>query len=282
MPTFLAPDGTELSYSVQGEGSPLVCVPGGPMRASAYLGNLGGLSGSRQLIMLDLRGTGRSAVPADPASYRCDHLTDDVGALLDHLGVGRADLLAHSAGANIAVQYAGRHPQRISKLILIAPSARAAGLAPDQAARRAVAELRRGEPWFAAAAAAWERIATGTATDGDWSAIAPFYYGRWDAAAQAHDAAGETQVNEEAANVFGADGAFDPPALRADLAEFHAPVFVLAGGVDLQWPSAVVGELARLFPIARFVVQPDAGHYPWLDDSSWFVRAVTAFLDGQV
>jgi pimeloyl-ACP methyl ester carboxylesterase len=36
---------------------------------------------------------------------------------------------------------------------------------------------------------------------------------------------------------------------------------------------------AALFPSAMFVVQPDAGHSPWLDDASWFQSAVTSFLD---
>jgi len=278
MPTFRARDGTELAYAVHGEGAPLVCVPGGPMRASAYLGTLGGLSASRQLIMLDLRGTGRSGLPADPASYRCDRLTDDVGAMLDQLGVGNVDLLAHSAGANIAVQYATRYPERIGKLALITPSGRAAGLAPDQGARQAVITLRRGEPWFGDAAAAFERLDAGAGTDEDEDAIAPFFYGRWDAIARAHSAACETQVNEDAAAAFGSDGAFDPPALRAALAEFGSPVLVLAGGVDLQWPPAVLAEFAGLFPAARFLVQPDAGHYPWLDDATGFVAAVTTFL----
>jgi proline iminopeptidase len=80
MPAFCAADGTELAYHVQGEGIPLLCVPGGAMRASAYLGDLGGLSAHRQLIMLDLRGTGDSAIPEDPGSYRCDRLVDDVAA----------------------------------------------------------------------------------------------------------------------------------------------------------------------------------------------------------
>jgi hypothetical protein len=44
MPAFTAPDGTELAYHVVGEGEPLLCLPGGPMRASAYLGDLGGLA----------------------------------------------------------------------------------------------------------------------------------------------------------------------------------------------------------------------------------------------
>jgi hypothetical protein len=40
------------------------------MQDSVYLGDLGGLTARRSLIRLDLRGTGHSATPADPASYR--------------------------------------------------------------------------------------------------------------------------------------------------------------------------------------------------------------------
>ena len=124
MPSLHAADGTELAYHVQGDGVPLVCLPGGPGRASAYLGDLGGLSARRRLVMLDMRGTGMSAVPADPASYRCDHLVGDVVSLRDHLGLDRFDLLGHSAGANVAVQYAAGHPGSLGKLVLITPSGR--------------------------------------------------------------------------------------------------------------------------------------------------------------
>ena len=280
MPAFRAGDGTELAYHVQGDGAPLVCLPGGPMRDSAYFGDLGGLSASRRLITLDLRGTGQSAVPADPASYRCGRLVDDVAALQDHLGPDRMDLLGHSAGANIATRYAARYPGQVSKLALITPSTRAVGLAPSSEMRREIVNLRRAEPWFAEGAAAFDRLQSGSDTDEDWDAVAPFFYGRWDATAQAHSAANEEQVNEEAAAVFVGPGSFDPEATRAALAAFTSPVQVLAGEVDVNTPPRLAAELATLFPDARLAVQPGAGHYPWLDDPAWFTSAVTAFLDG--
>jgi proline iminopeptidase len=279
MPTFYAADGTELAYHVQGEGVPLICLPGGPMRESAYLGDLGGLSAHRQLIMLDLRGTGKSAIPADPGSYRCDHLVKDVSALRDHLGFDSSDVLGHSAGANIAVQYAVRHQRRVNKLALITPSGRAVDLEPDSEMRREIVRIRQDEPWFAEAAAAFERVAAGAGTDDDWKAMAPFFYGRWDAAAQAHSAAEEKQANQDAAHAFAAEGAFDPATTRAALAAFGSPTLVLAGDVDLQRPPRVAAEFAALFPAGQLVVQPAAGHYPWLDDADQFVSAVTAFLD---
>jgi proline iminopeptidase len=279
MPMFRAPDGTELAYRASGQGSPLVCVPGGPMRDSAYLGDLGGLSARRQLIIADLRGTGRSAIPADPASYRCDRIADDVGALQEHLGVDSIDLLGHSAGANIAVQYAIRHPGRIRRLALITPSARSVGLNPDTAPRRGSMQLRESEPWFADAIAAFDRIEAGANTDENWNAMGPFYYGRWDDAARAHWAAGETQVNEAAAEVFGSEGAFDPEGTRAALARLALPVLVLAGSVDPQWPPAVLAEFVTAFPAGEYVELPGASHFPWLDDAGQFAAAVTAFLD---
>jgi proline iminopeptidase len=249
------------------------------MRASAYLGDLGGLGRRRQLVMLDLRGTGGSAVPADPSSYRCDRLVDDVVALMDHLGLPSADVLGHSAGANIAVQYALRHQPRVRKLVLITPSGRAVDLEPDAGMRRQIVKLRQDEPWFPAAEAAYERVSAGQEAEADWEAIAPFFYGRWDAAAQAHDAANEQQVNEIAAAGFGAAGAFDPAATRAALAGLHAPVLVLGGDLDLQRPPLITAEYAALFPASRLVFQPGAGHFPWVDDPGAFVSTVTAFLD---
>lgn len=256
----------------------MICLPGGPMQDSAYLGELGGLSAHRQLIMMDPRGTGQSAIPEDAASYRCDRLVDDVEALREHLGLDRLDLLAHSAGANLAALYVARHPERVGKLVLITPSTMAVGIAATGEARRETALLRKDEPWFAAAFAALEAIVAGHATDDSWKAIDPFFYGRWDAAAQAHQAAQDGHRNAEAAAAFGAEGAYDPRATRAALAAFGAPVLLLAGEVDLNTIPSVVAEFAALFPDAELVVQPGAGHYPWLDDADRFVAATATFL----
>ncbi|MFC0844409.1 alpha/beta fold hydrolase [Streptomyces noboritoensis] len=278
MPTFSTYDETKLAYHVFGEGPPLICLPGGPMQASAYLGELGGLSAHRQLIMLDLRGTGESAAAADTASYRCDRLVDDVEALREHLGLDRVDLLAHSAGTNLAVRYAERHPERVGRLALITPSVAALGIVVAGEVRRETALLRREEPWFPEAFAALEAIFGGKATADSWPAVAPFWYGRWDEAARAHKAAEEGQKNGEAAAAFGGEGAFDPQATRAALARLGSPVLLLAGEVDLNSPPGPMAEVAELFPHAELVVQPGAGHFPWLDDADRFVAATGAFL----
>ncbi|MGW2177466.1 alpha/beta fold hydrolase [Streptomyces sp. NPDC001732] len=274
MPTFSAPDGTRLAYRVHGDGAPVVCVPGGPAD-SRYLGDLGGLAAHRRLIVPDLRGTGRSAIPDDASSYRCDRLVDDIEALRDHLGLARMDLLGHSAGTNIAVRYAAEHPDRVGGLALIGPSTRAVGLTVTGEMRREAALARREEPWFPPAFAALEAIAGGTGSDRE--AVAPFLYGRWDAVARRHHADGRPD-NEEAVARFASDGAFDPEATRAALAAFDAPVLLLTGEFDLNSPPRSAAEFAGLFPDASLVVQPGAGHFPWLDDADRFVAAVADFL----
>ncbi|MEU8324638.1 alpha/beta hydrolase [Nonomuraea sp. NPDC048881] len=278
MDFFTSYDGLKLACHVSGDGPPVVCLPGGPMQASAYLGDLGGLSAHRRLIMADLRGTGRSAVPPDTASYRCDRLVDDVEALREHLGLDRMDLLSHSGGTNLAVLYAARQPERVGRLVLVAPSVAAVGVRITEEVRRATARLREGESWFPEAFAALEKVMSGQASHDAFQAIAPFWYGRWDETAQAHKAAEDEQRNNEAAAVFGAEGAFAPDATRAALTRFTSPVLLLAGEVDLNSPPAAVAELAALFPHAELVVQAGAGHFPWLDDAGRFVATTSAFL----
>ncbi|MCX5195196.1 alpha/beta hydrolase [Streptomyces sp. NBC_00249] len=280
MPTYPALDGTPLAYRVLGDaaGAPLLCLPGGPMQASAYLGDLGGLDAHRRLVVPDLRGTGASGVPEDPAGYRCDRLVEDVEALREHLGLETVDLLAHSAGANLAVLYAARHPERVSRLTLITPSVFAVGIQITGEQRLEAVRVRRDEPWFGPAYEALEGIVAGRATADSWQAIAPFMYGRWDDAARAHQAAEAGQKNQEAAAAYGAEGAFDPQATRAALAELAAPVLLLAGEADMAAPPQALAEYVGLFADAELTVQPGAGHFPWLDDPERFVAATARFL----
>ncbi|MGK5445686.1 alpha/beta fold hydrolase [Micromonospora sp. URMC 105] len=278
MATLDSSDGTRLAYHSSGDGDPLICLPGGPMLASRYLGELGGLAAHRALVRLDLRGTGESAVPADPATYRCDRLVDDVEALRVHLGLDRIDLMGHSAGGSLAVLYAARHPERVGRLALVNPSPRPVGVDVTDQDRREVAELRRGEPWFPAAFAAFERIWSGEPTDEDWAAITPFTQGRWDAERQAELAREEHDRNPDAAAAYYSAGALDPGATRTALADLRAPVLLVTGEYDVALPPKRAAEYAGLFPHAELAVQPGGGHYPWRDDPEWFVPTLAGFL----
>jgi pimeloyl-ACP methyl ester carboxylesterase len=277
MQRFRSWDGTELAYRVAGSGPPLVCIPGGPGQAVEYLGDLGGLSSWRTLILLDNRGTGASQAPRDPVTYRVDRLAEDVEALRDHLGLDRMDLLGHSASGGICLLYAARYPDRLDHLVLVAPSLRVAGLPSDQGVDEVLAR-RAHEPWYAGAVAALhaEAASPRELERYRWLA-APLLYGRWDAAAQAQAAAEPAQFAQPATDGFYAG--FEPdPALPGRLAALAAPVLLVAGEYDI-WPTgAAVRELAALFGNADLALLPGIGHFPWVDDPASFTAVVLEFL----
>ncbi|MFD9904364.1 alpha/beta fold hydrolase [Streptomyces sp. NPDC059063] len=278
--TFTAYDGTRLAYRVTGRGRPLICLPGGPGRAAAYLGDLGGLGAHRTLVLPDTRGTGASATPADPGTCRVDRLVADVEALREHLGLAEVDLLGHSAGGGVALLYTAAHPERVARLVLANPSLHAVGLASDTGAEDVVA--RRGhEPWYADALPAYramKRARSFAEAQRHRLAFEPFMYGRWDEAARAHAAADTAQRSLTVSEHFYAGYQPDAQTLARRLRRLPAPVLVLAGELDL-WPTAVAARAAaERFAAGRAVVQAGAGHYPWLDDPAAFTAAVTGFL----
>jgi pimeloyl-ACP methyl ester carboxylesterase len=278
MNSFASYDGTEIGYRVLGDGLPLVCLPGGPGRSAEYLGDLGGLDQSRRLVLMDLRGVGLSADPADPATFRVDRLVSDVEALRVHLGLDQMDLLAHSAGAVLATLYAAAYPERLSRLILVTPGLAAVGAGGTEEDLRAALARRAAEPWYPAASAAMDKLIAGSSSIEDFRASRPFVYGRWDETAQAHATAGISERHRAAREGYFAGVAFDPPATRAALTKLTAPVLLYAGDLDPMVTPAAVREAAPVFNDAAVVVQPRAAHFPWIDDPAAFAAAIGAFL----
>lgn len=279
MPFLTADDGTRLAYTEVGTGPPLLCLPGGPGRASAYLEDLGGLSNERTLVRLDTRATGQSEVPAAPSSLRFDRLTTDVEALRAVLGDDRVDLLAHSAGCLIAQAWASAHPERVRSLVLVTPSDRLQAGRRDDVAR--IRAARADEPWYADAAEAQAALAFAPPVQQQAlvRAIRPFLYGRWDERTQAHAATADRQSSRRAELGFGSQlEDVDVATLLAGLRGLPAPVLVVGGERDGVTGVDSVHAVASCFPNARTEIIPAAGHFPWVDESTAFRAAVAAFL----
>ena len=277
MRRFHSWDGTELAYRVTGSGPPLACIPGGPGQAVEYLGDLGGLTAHRTLILLDNRGTGASQAPDDPATYRVDRLVQDVEALRRQLGLDRMDLLGHSASGGTGLLYATEYPDRVDHLVLVGPSLRVVGL-PSDLGVKAVLALRAHEPWYHdAVAALYAEAASPQELERYRWRAAPLLYGQWNAAARAQSTAEPGQFAQLATDGFYAS--FDPdPALPARLAALPVPVLLVAGEYDI-WPTVeAVRALAGLCGHAEVSVLPRVGHFPWVDEPASFVAIVDEFL----
>jgi pimeloyl-ACP methyl ester carboxylesterase len=120
MPEFDS-SGVRINYVIEGDGPPIVLVHGftsdieGNWRATGILGALE--DAGRRVIALDCRGHGRSEKPHDPAAYTGTAMADDVIALMDHIGMDRADLMGYSMGGFISLSLAVRFSHRFHSAI---------------------------------------------------------------------------------------------------------------------------------------------------------------------
>lgn len=72
----------------------------------------------RRVVALDNRGHGASGKPHEPAAYATTVMAQDVARLLDHLGIGRADVMGYSMGARITAFLALHSPARVRAIVL--------------------------------------------------------------------------------------------------------------------------------------------------------------------
>ena len=116
-------DNTSLYVRVVGKGQPVIVLHGGPDFDHSYLlPDLDRLSDQFRLIYYDQRGRGRSAENVKPDDVTLLSDLDDLDRVRQHFGLNSVALLGHSWGAVLALEYALRHPARVSHLILMNPA----------------------------------------------------------------------------------------------------------------------------------------------------------------
>src|SRR5262249_20855645 len=118
VPSLTTADGRALVWREAGAGAPLLMHAGGPGCSARYFDELPELEARRTLLLLDPRGTGGSARPADPHAYDLDDYAADIEAVREHLGLEQLDLVGHSHGGFVAMAWAGLYPDRVGRLVL--------------------------------------------------------------------------------------------------------------------------------------------------------------------
>lgn len=231
-----------------------------------------------RMLYADQRGAGRSYTDAP---FDLDALADDVRALLDALRIERAALLAHGWGALIAVRAAGRHPERVSRLVLVNPWLSMPLLARTLQRTAATLAGQADE-----ALPPESSLAEGEAPDPEELVERAFglVSGKqlWDAL-EFPDPAGRLRLEHaDSAALFGPQETEAPDGLwsyevQDELAALALPSVVLAGKDDgTSYPDQVEVALTRA-PGALFSLL-DAGHYPWIDDPEGFVPVLRQAL----
>jgi pimeloyl-ACP methyl ester carboxylesterase len=231
-----------------------------------YLGDLGGLTATRRLILLDTRAGGRSEVPDDRSTVSFTSQARDVEALRGHLDLDRLDILAHSAGALTAQEYAARHPGRVRRLVLVTPVGRA-GRDIDASELAQIRAARSDEPWYPQAAAAWASGGTGPFVQ---ARLIPFHWHRWSPERRREYSPAHTNRLPWFREAFYTGNGCPAPVLT--------PVLVLAGASDGMIGTAPARVVAAAHPHSHLEVISESGHRPWVEQPEPFRELVEDFL----
>ncbi|HUM09927.1 MAG TPA: alpha/beta fold hydrolase [Myxococcaceae bacterium] len=267
-----APDGSRLAYARLGDGPPIV-------KAANWLSHLELdwkgelnrrwlelLSRGRCLVRYDARGNGLS--DWSPPSLTFESFVSDLATVFDAAGIVRAPLVGLSQGAAVAAAYAARHPERVSRLILIGGCAR--GWRVKRHARltsqvEAMMVLMR-TGWGGRNAAFRQMF-----TSRFFPQASPELAEWW------NELQRETTTPENAANLLSALGDVD---VRDELPRVRAPALVLHARGDAVVPIKDGLELASGIAGARFVPLESGNHVFVPGEPAWhrFVAEVEAFL----
>ena len=120
MKTFLS-DGVPIAYLDEGAGDPILLIHGFASNTKTNWIDPGWvrfLTGAgHRVLSIDNRGHGQSAKLYGLADYLTPKMSEDARALLDHLGLARADVMGYSMGARIGCFLALNHPERVRSLV---------------------------------------------------------------------------------------------------------------------------------------------------------------------
>ncbi len=144
-------NGINLYYETHGAGRPLVLLHGGLGSGEMFGAILPALTERRQVILPDLQGHGRTADVDRPLDVRL--MADDIGALIDHLGLDKPDVMGFSLGGGVALQTAIKYPTRIRRLVSASANIRRNAIYPEMLAQQgqvnaAAAEFMKDTPMY--------------------------------------------------------------------------------------------------------------------------------------
>lgn len=111
--------GVRFHYTRTGHGSPVVLVAGGGQWLYSYRDTIPALAHHHTVYAVDLPGQGYTTVKQPGFGYDLDAMSAALGSFMDAVRLPRAALVGHSWGGSWSLYFAERHPERVTRLVLI-------------------------------------------------------------------------------------------------------------------------------------------------------------------
>ena len=127
-------NGINLYYETHGSGRPLILLHGGLGSGEMFGPIIPALAANHQVIAVDLQGHGRTADIDRPIDVRL--MADDIGALIDNLGLDKPDVVGYSLGGGVAFFTAVKYPDKVGKLVMAAANVRRDAIPPEMLAQQ--------------------------------------------------------------------------------------------------------------------------------------------------
>jgi pimeloyl-ACP methyl ester carboxylesterase len=238
---FRTVNGLKMYYEVHGQGPPLLLLHGGTATvATSFKTILPAYRSTRRVIAPEQMGHGHTGDADRPLDYA--GMSDDTDALLRQLGVTGADVIGVSDGGVVALYLAGRHPERVRKLVVMG-----AGLSTRDPARMVA---------WADSVSTREWPASDT-----YVSMSPDGVGHWPV------------FMKKVLTLYKTWPGFSP----AEIAAVRAPVMVVIGDRD-QVSLEQAAQMRRWLPNARVCVLPDTTHLQLVERTAWLFPMITTFF----
>jgi 3-oxoadipate enol-lactonase len=260
MPTATI-NGIDLYYESHGSGAEtVVFAHGAGGNHLSWWGQVPVFAERYRVVTFDHRAFGQSR---DTANRGAAAYVDDLEALLGHLGVEQAILVAQSMGGRSAMGYTLRRPENVRALVMADTVLGIRDLVVehlDDATKAEIEETRR------------QRAAANAPTN-TW-ALGPVFRQRNPAGAFLYQQISDLNPPRDPAFLAGPE----PPVTRDQLAALTVPILWLVGELDQLMPPAMMRAAHQLTPWSQFAVVPDCGHSVYFESPDAFNAIVLDFL----
>jgi pimeloyl-ACP methyl ester carboxylesterase len=263
-------NGTRLYYEVAGDGKPLVLIHGSFGDRHFWDFQFSELSKKYKVIRYDIRGYGKSALPDSNELYRD---TDDLNALMDFLGIKKANICGLSLGSFIVIDFALSHPEKCISLIPVGP--RVAGDGTDEYKTPSADSVRA---VIAKTTDIVKSKGPKAATDYLWTG---------------NHVMGKCIVSPETRQlmlkmgydyswwryIYPSKREFVFPMAIKKLNEIRIPTLIMTAEYDLELCKEVASIMAKQIPGAKLVSIKGAGHIMNMDKPDEFNEAISQFIE---